>query len=82
MARRRNTHRTTPRGRAAHPTARGQVLDLATIAARRRAIADLQPIRWRDCTDPTCPQSGTRHAEELCETCSVQQGKPVYHLIE
>lgn len=67
-----------------HPTARGQILDLETIAARRKAVADLQQIRRRDepCDDPDCPNTGERHVEELCHDCTVREGRPVYHLAE
>lgn len=69
-------------GRALHPTTRGQVVTMADRQRMAASIANLQRIRWTDCEHPDCPKTGTRHAEELCDDCSIREGKPVYHLVE
>lgn len=44
--------------------------------------AMLQRVRSRYCIDPDCPETGTRHKEELCDECSRIEGRPIWHLAE
>jgi hypothetical protein len=46
----------------------------------KQATGMLESVRYVDCEDPRCPQTGTTHAEYLCVSCTARDGFPRYHL--